>query len=346
MANFITRFRNLIVDSYRGKKIMHYLLKSFIFTKNPVYRYLCLKDIRNKIPSLEKLPVFVTIENTNLCNLSCIFCANEQMARKRGFMDDNLFKSIIDQCVYHGIPNVLVQGFGEPLLDKDYVSKIRLAKEKGIKFVHCVTNGVLLNKALSEELINAGLDYIYISIDAATPEVYSQVHHLPSKQIPSDDFFTIVENIEQLINIKKKNRTKKPFIEVRFKDFELNKKDLICFMDKYRGRVDKVNIYMNITNWPGSTIRNNLPRVRMLKFPCFNLWSTLYVSYEGKVSLCCQDYECKVVIGDVKKESLIEIWNGHKLKNFRTLHLENKFDEISICGDCVVNTHLVTPWWQ
>lgn len=56
--------------------------------------------------------------------------------------------------------NVIVQGFGEPLLDKGYVDKIRFAKAKGIEPVICVISGTLLYRNISERLINAGLNRV------------------------------------------------------------------------------------------------------------------------------------------------------------------------------------------
>jgi len=78
-------------------------------------------------------------------------------------MSEQLFKTIIDQGVSAGVTDVLLQGFGEPLLDKEYVSKVRYAKKAGIKRVHCVTNGILLGKVTAEELLRAGIDAINIS---------------------------------------------------------------------------------------------------------------------------------------------------------------------------------------
>lgn len=333
------------MSSYSTKFFFYNLLSSPIFLKTPFYRYLFYKDIKEKICVLKYKPLAVIIENTNFCNISCIFCPNEQMHRKRGFIDNQVFKKIIDQCAFYKIPTVVVQGFGEPLLDKDYVSKIRYAKQKNIKNIHCVTNGILLNKDTAEMLIDSGLDYLNISIDAATPQVYGEIHRLPKSGSPSNQFFDVVNNIDFLIKLREKSGSKKPFIEVRFKDFEKNKTDLGRFIKKYKRKVDRINIYMNITNWPGSNIKNNIPKTKILRFPCFNLWSTLFVTYDGRVALCCQDYECSLQIGDAIKEDIMHIWNGELLEKARKLHLEGKFGQINTCTDCVINSHYVTPWW-
>lgn len=334
-----------VISSYILKKKFYSLLSSPFFINNPFYRYLFYKDIHKKISILKEKPSAVIIENTNFCNISCVFCANESMQRIKGFIDERLFEKIIDQCASYKISTVLIQGFGEPLLDKTYVSKVAYAKQKGIANVYCVTNGILLDKDVSESLIKSRLDHLSISLDAASDQIYGNIHRMPKTDMPCDKFSNVIENIEGLINLKKRYGVKSPVIEVRFKDFDKNKSDLAQFIKKYKGKVDKVTIYMNITNWPASNIKNNLPKKKFLKFPCYNPWSTLFITYDGRVALCCQDYECRIPIGDVNKEDIIDIWNTPRMNEIRKLHLEDKFDQINICRDCVINTHYVTPWW-
>lgn len=71
----------------------------------------------------------------------------------------------------------------------------------------------------------------------------------------------------------------------------------------------------------------------------------MFVTYDGRVALCCQDYECQIELGDIRKQSLMEIWTGETLRNIRNLHLKREFDGIPICKACDVNTHYVSPWW-
>lgn len=332
--------------NWRGKKVLFFLLKTPLVTKNLFYKKLYLKNVRRQIKNLVNKPEFVIIENTNFCNISCVFCANSQMKRTKGFIRKELFEKIIKDCVEQNINNIIIQGYGEPLLDKDYVAKVNFAKEQGIKHVQCVTNGILLNEEVSRGLIKAQLDSINISIDAASEETYRNIHKDSSGKESSDKFKTILKNIDQLIKIRKFYNSKKPHIQLRFKDFELNKGELKNFIQAYTGCVDEINIYMNITNWPGSTVNNNLPKgIPMIKFPCRNLWSTLFITHDGRAALCCQDYECQVELGNLNNETIMDVWRSERLRAIRQTHLQDKFDSVSVCRDCVVNTHYVSPWW-
>jgi hypothetical protein len=77
--------------------------------------------------------------------------------------------------------------------------------------------------------------------------------------------------------------------------------------------------------------------------PCSNLWSELTILWTGRVALCCIDYDGKVILGDVNKESLENILKGKKLQITREYHLKRQFDQIGLCKRC--NEHSWATWW-
>lgn len=334
-------------SSPKVKKIFYNLLWTPIFTKNPIYFKLYNLNIKKKVAILEKRPPYcVQIENTNFCNLSCLFCAHESMVRKQSIMNASLYENIVDQCIESGVSQIHLGGFGEPLMDREYVSKVKYAKSKGIKRVFSVTNAILLKEELSREIIKAGLDYLGISIDAATNQTYDRIHKKVGSAKSNYLYDKVHKNIESLVRLKKEMGSKKPFIQVRFKDFKANEGEMSKFIAKYTKLADQINIYQNVTKWPGSDKDNNFRKqIPLLYFPCYNLWTTLYICPDGKVSLCVQDYDCRIEIGDLQHQPLIDIWFGTRMREIRELHLERKFDEILVCKDCDINSHIVNPWW-
>lgn len=331
---------------YLCKKMLFWMLKTPIFTKNPVYIKLYNKRIKKRVKQFEKSISTIQIENTSYCNISCVFCPNETMSRKKGFTDQALFQDIIKQCVRNRINTVIISGFGEPLLDKHYIEEVKYAKESGINSVGCVTNGILLTKEISKGLIEAKLDSIFVSIDAASAKVYGEIHRNVGSNTPYDKYDLVVANIKHLSNLKKQDGRRNPEIQVRFKDFEMNRRELKKFVKTFSKLADEINVYMSIFRWPGSEIKSNISkRWPILKFPCHTLWTGLYICYDGRVALCCQDYECKIELGDLRKDSIMKIWRGEKLNKIRRLHMEGRYNEIPLCSDCTINTHYVMPWW-
>ncbi|MBI3939657.1 MAG: radical SAM protein [Acidobacteria bacterium] len=346
MTSMLKTLEQTVRKNYFVKKAFFGLLKSPLITHNPLYSYLYQKDVEKKIRNLEKRPLAVSIENTNNCNLSCIFCPHEAMERTKGYVDRSLFERIIDQCVEIQVPHLVLVGFGEPLLDKDYVSKVKFAKDKGIGVISCTSNGILLNERISEGLVKSGLDYLNVSIDAANSETYGVIHRIRGADKPNFQYDRIVENIENFVAIRKSLGADRPALQVRFKDFDSNRGELRAFVERFEKLADELTVYLNITNWPGSRIKTSIPaNAPMLKFPCYNIWSTLHIMYDGRVAICCQDYECREVIGNLNNESLMDVWHGDRLRQIRQMHLKRQFGKLPVCNDCVINTQYVSPWW-
>lgn len=156
--------------------------------------------------------------------------------------------------------------------------------------------------------------------------------------IPAVDYLGITINDETVIpNVEavwKKRKGKLPEIECRLKP------STGYLKPRLKKICDKVNIYENVTNW-GNIIKGNVPQG--LKFPCSDLWTTLFITWEGKIALCCKDYDCEEPIGDLNKQTIKDIWQGNALKNKRELHLKNVYN--GICENCDSNNHIVNPLW-
>jgi MoaA/NifB/PqqE/SkfB family radical SAM enzyme len=117
----------------------------------------------------------VYIEPTNHCNLECVTCIRHSWNEPLGAMSPETFSRIIEGLrSFSPPPGILFGGLGEPLSHPAIVDMVRQAKALG-SFVELITNGTLLSKELSKELIDAGLDMLWISLDGATPESYQDV---------------------------------------------------------------------------------------------------------------------------------------------------------------------------
>ncbi len=117
----------------------------------------------------------VYIEPTNRCNLDCVTCIRHGWDEPLGAMSSETFSRIIEGLrSLDPPPDIFFGGLGEPLSHPDILSMVREAKTLGSK-VELITNGTLLTKSISTELVAAGLDKIWVSLDGATPESYTDV---------------------------------------------------------------------------------------------------------------------------------------------------------------------------
>jgi len=81
--------------------------------------------------------------------------------------------------------------------------------------------------------------------------------------------------------------------------------------------------------------RGGFVDVKVVTAVCCNYPSEFFViNYKGEVVLCCNDFLCENVMGDLKDELIIEAYHSSKFKNLRT-QLNNGEFNIGLCKKCV-----------
>jgi len=117
----------------------------------------------------------IYIEPTNRCNLSCKTCMRNMWDEELGQMENSTFDKIVDSLKsLPAPPSIMLGCLGEPLMHPDIIDMITRMKALDSK-VELITNGTLLTEELSLKLVKAGLDKLWVSIDGAKPESYSDV---------------------------------------------------------------------------------------------------------------------------------------------------------------------------
>lgn len=334
MANLLL---DLLLYNQRIKNLANIFLDWPPLLRNPLYQYLSRWQVKKIVDRYQKVPFSLRIENTNVCNARCYMCPHPIMRRTQGFMDRELYQKIIDQAAALGIGFINLHNFGEPLLDKDFCQKVSYAKAKGIEKVTTNTNGQLLSPQLVEGLIEAGLDEIFVSIDAASQEVFEKIRI-------GLDFNKVRENVLNLADLRKKKKKDKPIIIVDFLESDLNRHEKDLFMKQWSRKVDKVCI-SKIHDWSGkkkNVLRSSYKNyVAFSHLPCRLPFTELLINWDGTASICCQDTEGEVIVGDAKKETLAQIWQSKLLNTVRAKHLAIQTENLPLCANCKLRTF----WW-
>ncbi|HEX4652586.1 MAG TPA: radical SAM protein [Granulicella sp.] len=172
--------------------------------KNAMRRYF-EKPGEQLLPIAPHEPVCLYLETTNRCNLLCVTCPRTyEQLEPEADMPWSLFTSIIDQ--YPRIARVVLHGIGEPMLVKDLAQRVAYLKARGI-YTLFNTNGTLLTEANGRALIDAGLDELRVSLDAAESEVYQMVR--------GKDFFAkIVENVKRFTHLQRELSAPRPRVSL------------------------------------------------------------------------------------------------------------------------------------
>ena len=265
-----------------------------------------------------RLPDIVQIESTNLCNAKCVFCPRDEMHRRQGIMDMDLYKKVVDECAALGITHVRMHNYGEAFLDRQLVEKVRYAKDKGIAEVGLISNGSLITEEIARGMIEAGLDAINISVDAAGKETFERTR-------VNLKYDTVIGNVRNLVRLRKEMGRKRPKLILSFVRQD-NSADEQAFIREWSQVADKVHI-TDLHNWAGT-----LNATSDVRYPCYRLWLTFTVLWDGRVSLCCADFDGRNVLGDLRTSTIAQIWNAPAYRAVRRQHLESGGPEI--CRSC------------
>src|SRR5262245_45009518 len=123
---------------------------------------------RNDHPARQ--PVCVYLETTNRCNLLCTTCPRTYAELEPpADMSWELFTSIVDQIP--DLQRAVLHGVGEPMLVRNLPRMVRYLKDRGT-YVLFNTNGTVLNERNGRALIDAGLDELRVSLDAANAKSF------------------------------------------------------------------------------------------------------------------------------------------------------------------------------
>lgn len=311
-----------------------------LFGSDNKWRFICYRVRWNLLPRIHwvsKFPLHVDIETTNCCNLRCVMCPHgfptAEFKKSLGSMDFELAKHIIDEGSRKGLASIKVNWRGEPLLWRKYLaSLIRHAKNRGIIDVIMNTNGLLLDREFSEETIESGLDQIVFSVDGNSQESYQSIRK-------GGDFNRLVNNLETFIDIKKSKRNVKPLVRVQMVKQNNNINEIAAFIERWSGLVDSIT-FQDYTNRGEEKERLSVKSERFEKVgrrPCPQIWQRVVVTWDGKIVMCCRDWDSENVLGtlDYAQGRNIEyFWNGEELKRVRDLHLKRRLDEIPVCAKC------------
>jgi MoaA/NifB/PqqE/SkfB family radical SAM enzyme len=161
----------------------------------------------------------VYIEPTVACNLDCITCFRNAWEQPIGRMTDESFEAILAGLQeLDPIPSVYFGGIGEPLFHPKTIDWIARVKLLGVN-VELITNGTTLTEKKSKQLIDAGLDLLWVSIDGASPETYADVRM--GAELPK-----IIGNLKRFAKLRPANHFPKPEIGIAFVAMKRNISDL------------------------------------------------------------------------------------------------------------------------
>lgn len=280
---------------------------------------------------ISKFPLNLDIETTDLCNLKCPMCARtikdsdkEHHLVKSRYIDREAYIDIIDQAVEYGVKAIKLQYLGEPLLHKDIVFQVEYAKQKGILDVMFNTNAVLLTPELSKQLLEAGIDKVFVSFDAVNPKLYEQ-------QRVGTSIGKVIDNIYEFIKLRNASypQTHIRLSMVMYDDL-VWQQQFEAMKIMWDGLVDSLGYGLFNERHPDKKYEYK----KVEGFCCEQLFQRMFLKCNGNVTVCCVDGDDEYIVGNWKKQRLIDIWNSPAYQQIRKDHMDGNYDRYAMCRKC------------
>jgi tungsten cofactor oxidoreducase radical SAM maturase len=317
-----------------------------------------------RLPDMRKLYV----EPTTVCNLNCRTCIRNVWEDPKIHMDLEVFYGLVEQLnEFPGLQRVVFSGLGEPLTHPHILEMVRKVRERDLA-VTIGSNGLLLDEAMSKELVQLGVDRLVVSLDGVTPGTYAGVR--------GANISRVLDNVRSLNKVKRESGSLTPALGIEFVALKSNIGELadltglasrlgaarvlvsnvLAYTDEMRDEI----LYgyeprppLSAGGWPvkaGAWVMwgtLELPRMhwgaeQRCRFvqdratvvgwdggvvPCYALAHTYsYLTIDGR-----RKRVERYTLGNVARESLLEVWTGEEYCNFRNEVRDFHFPS---CPDC------------
>lgn len=283
-------------------------------------------------------PLTVYLETTNVCNFRCTYCPESlEDYWKQGFFQLSIpgFERICDQILELGqLKTLNLFVMGEPFVNKNLTDMIALAKAKGVaERIIVASNGSLLKDP--KALVESGLDYLRVSVYGGRDDSHKR---RTKSGVP---LVRIWQNMDALKTYRDSVHAKNPSIQARMLD--CGEPENSEFLSLFADVCDEATIEP-LHNWnePKDVDLSGIGHDAMMatdyfknkKEACPFPFYTLCIHSDLKVGVCSVDWAKQATVGNLKEETLAQIWNGERLRQFRLAHIERRRDTIQGCKDC------------
>lgn len=305
------------------------------------------QDIMEHLESFRDSKPFVyNIETTNACNMKCAMCPRTtMMTRSIETIDDDVFSRVVDQIspfsvdqwnewknfvlkeygvaenamsenhfFLYVIPRIVqLHGYGDPLLDKNLPKYIGMLKQRKLQsYFSCNPANINIKKML--QMFENGLDYVKFSIESVDDASHKVIRGEAS------NFTKSYRKILRLLETKSKEGFPTTIVITML---DLSRKGQVDEFEKLRQAFRGLDVYIYLKSEDTQWYRKVFHETRSIHWSefCKHPWMSMTIKSNGEAAMCMEDFNNEIVLGDVRKKSLSDIWNNEEYKDFRLDHI-------------------------
>lgn len=282
--------------------------------------------------SIEDLdfPREVQIQTLTVCNARCIMCPYGSVYKEvsHGRMRHELFEQLIDECSEYEVWALKPFLMNEPLLDRRLPGLIRYARKRlPNTTIGFSTNGELLEGRLAAELLDCGVDEIWVNFNGNTQATYETI-------MKGLSFKRARRNVLHF-----KERVVKKGVSIRIfistVETSLTMPEIKASMAFWR-QYDIPVATTPLNNRGGNLQTNGLRVLGNIKSYriCDRPFYKMYIAYNGEVILCSSDWKRSTIVGNVEVDGIYGSWHGDRQREIREWMLARDWNKLPLCGLC------------
>ncbi len=305
---------------------------------------------------------WIQLEVSGLCNASCFYCPHTTYRKNWKGRNFSIYEF---QKIFPYIEKVdllYLQGWGEPFCNPEFFKFVEIAKKLGCK-VGTTTNGMLIKDRDVERIIDLQMDVIALSLTGIKTN---------DKMREGTKIEKIFKVIEQINELKIKNSSSKPIINIAYLCLKSNFSELdkipnafhskgintvvVSFLDfipdeslkaeailpqteeEFKNLNERALEIIEKANKYNLSLFFNIPHPSHRRAMCTEKpLYTLFINSLGYVSPCVftgipAERNGNLYFGDINNKTLPFIWRQKEYKKFRKTHCSS--NPPSVCKTC------------
>lgn len=285
---------------------------------------------------LNYMPEYVALEVTNVCNFKCVFCPQSDpqhhLKVPKTYLDEQLCELYLSKIRAAGIKTNLMHWTldGEPFMHKGFARLVDVSANYGFTNTYFATNGMLCT---IERLLEFPLDRVRLNlaIDFCANKVYFE-----QVRGTKDSWDRVRENIVTIL------------ADPRMQNVRIVLTDISSFLEHDPASLNQqfaalrelfgvreriiylTRTFHNATGFLESRSKSMDKRYNLCPYP----WTHLRIASNGDIVPCCRDLQHKTVVGNLKTDSIQEIWNSRLMQDVRFNLLLKAPERIAACKGC------------
>jgi hypothetical protein len=263
--------------------------------------------------TLAFIPHRVDIETCRQCNARCQYCPQSVSSKSNGVMPMDLFSLSLSRLEGTTPEWIAFNHYGEPLIDPFFRQRVELLRERNL-LLALFTNGTLMKDDVVDFLAAGNVYKIVFNFPSLEQTEWCQFMQLPEQnywkaRYAIESCLTAISNLPGGIVISVNGVT----------DTQARRVHEIL---EHFSTFGAVEVRTVSSNSRAGAIQNELVQISSHSggqryAGCDRIASHLHISTEGKVYLCCEDYDQSVVLGDIRLQSIAEIMTGPLARQLR-----------------------------